>query len=241
MGTVNLFVSCTLALSAAPTSANGGCNRELLPLRSFSISAPAAHDSSLLLMPWQDFIAEGAQRFGLPDAWIRRVMRSESSGRTRLDGRPITSPKGAMGLMQIMPRTYEALRARYGLGRDPHDPHDNVLAGSAYLRELYDRYGYPNLFAAYNAGPARFDRFLFDGKPLPDETISYVEGILPGVAMIQSTDVPISPTEPSISSPVAQTNSRSMSAGGLFVVNMVTAREQYLSMDRRLFVARKPE
>ena len=64
------------------------------------------------------------------------------------------SPKGAMGLMQIMPETYAALRARYALGANPYDPRDNILAGAAFLRELHDRYGTPGFLAAYNAGPA---------------------------------------------------------------------------------------
>ena len=46
-----------------------------------------------------------------------------------------------MGLMQIMPKTWAELRARYGLGADPFDPRDNILAGAAYIRELHDRYG----------------------------------------------------------------------------------------------------
>ena len=63
------------------------------------------------------------------------------------------SPKGAMGLMQIMPDTWSELRSRYGLGADPYDPHDNIIAGAAYLRELHDRYGERGFLAAYNAGP----------------------------------------------------------------------------------------
>ena len=53
-----------------------------------------------------------------------------------------------MGLMQIMPKTWTELRARYGLGADPYDPHDNILAGAAYIRELHDRYGSPGFLAA---------------------------------------------------------------------------------------------
>ena len=61
-------------------------------------------------------------------------MNVESAGDVRA-----RSPKGAMGLMQIMPETWAELRSRYGLGNDPYDPHDNILAGTAYLRELRDR------------------------------------------------------------------------------------------------------
>ena len=101
-------------------------------------------------------------------------MAAESGGQAMLDGRPITSRAGAMGLMQVMPETWIELRGRYGLGADPYDPRDNILAGTAYLRELYQRYGYPNLFAAYNAGSARFDEYLFNRRPLPDETRTYL-------------------------------------------------------------------
>src|SRR3546814_155699 len=65
---------------------------------------------------WQPFIAEAADRFDIPAAWIRAVMQAESGGRTTLDGRPITSRAGAMGLMQVMPATYEAMRSQHGLG-----------------------------------------------------------------------------------------------------------------------------
>jgi soluble lytic murein transglycosylase-like protein len=89
------------------------------------------------------------------------------------------SSKGAMGLMQIMPRTWTELRARYGFGADPYDPNDNILAGAAYIRELYDRYGAPGSLAAYNAGPGRYERHLATGRPLPDETQAYVATLAP--------------------------------------------------------------
>jgi len=141
---------------------------------------------------WQDIIGEAAGRFGIPDAWIRGVMQAESGGRARLNGRPITSPKGAMGLMQVMPNTYRNLRVQYGLGSNAYDPHDNIFAGAAYLRQMYDRYGYPSLFAAYNAGPKRFEDFLFGGRALPRETLDYVGGIVPGasIAFSPTADLP---------------------------------------------------
>ena len=77
------------------------------------------------------------------------------------------SPKGAMGLMQIMPETWAILRARFGLGANPYDPHDNILAGAAYLRKLHDRYGAAGFLAAYDAGPARYEDRLATGRPLP--------------------------------------------------------------------------
>jgi hypothetical protein len=118
------------------------------------------------------FVAEAAQRFGIPAAWIYVVMRAESFGEVRA-----VSPKGAMGLMQIMPETWAHLRVRYSLGTDPYDPHDNILAGAAYLPELHDRYGAPGFLAAYNAGPARYEDHLTIGRPLPAETRAYVADV----------------------------------------------------------------
>ena len=131
---------------------------------------------------WSTFIAEASQRFGIPSPWIRRVMRAESGGRTWLRGRPIVSSAGAMGLMQLMPGTWREMRARLGLGHDPHDPRDNILAGTAYLKDMHDRFGYPGLFAAYNAGPHRYARHLATGRPLPAETVAYVGAVADGHA-----------------------------------------------------------
>lgn len=140
-------------------------------LAALLLAAPARADPAAR---WHPYIAEASARFGIPAAWIERVMRAESSGRTHLDGRPITSRAGAMGLMQLMPGTWAELSAKHGLGPDPHDPLDNILAGTAYLRAMYDRFGYPGLFAAYNAGPARYAAHLERGRPLPSETRTYL-------------------------------------------------------------------
>lgn len=123
--------------------------------------------------PYADHIAEASRRFGVPVTWIRAVMRAESAGEPRA-----VSSAGAMGLMQIMPATWAGLRARHGLGRDPYDPRDNILAGTAYLRELHDRYGSPGFLAAYNAGPGRYEASL-NGRPLPAETRAYVALLAP--------------------------------------------------------------
>jgi soluble lytic murein transglycosylase-like protein len=123
---------------------------------------------------WRPYIDEASLRFGVPAAWIERVMRVESGGQTTLAGRPIRSPAGAMGLMQLMPGTWATMRRLLALGENPDDPHDNILAGALYLRMMYDRFGYPGMFAAYNAGPGRFATHIATGKVLPPETISYL-------------------------------------------------------------------
>lgn len=124
--------------------------------------------------PYGAVIAEAAERFRIPEHWIRAVMQTESAGDPGA-----TSHAGAMGLMQVMPGTYAELRTRYKLGPDPYAVRNNVLAGTAYLREMYDRYGSPAFLAAYNAGPGRLDDHLRDGRPLPAETRRYVALIAP--------------------------------------------------------------
>lgn len=121
------------------------------------------------------YIAEASQRFGIPEAWIIAVMRAESAGDPRA-----VSAAGAMGLMQIMPDTWDELRARHRLGHDPFDLRDNIMAGAAYLREMWDRYGNLNsMLAAYNAGPGRYDEYLSAGRQLPAETRAYVAALAP--------------------------------------------------------------
>jgi len=137
--------------------------------------------------PWGPYIREAAIRFSVPETWIRGVMQQESGGRqTSADGFLVTSSAGAMGLMQVMPGTYEGLRQRYALGPDPYDPHDNILAGTAYLKEMHLRFGAPAFLAAYNAGPDRVDAFLDGGTMLPDETVNYVAAVGPGIGMAGS-------------------------------------------------------
>jgi soluble lytic murein transglycosylase-like protein len=120
------------------------------------------------------FVGEASGRFAVPAHWIRAVMQVESSG----DEHAISS-RGAMGLMQLMPGTWVELSARHGLGLDPFDPHDNIMAGSAYLKEMHDRFGSAGFLAAYHAGPARYEKHLATGQPLPPETTAYVAAVMP--------------------------------------------------------------
>jgi hypothetical protein len=126
--------------------------------------------------PWGPWIREASHRFDVPERWIREVMRQESGGRTNA-----TSPVGAMGLMQVMPGTYRQLAGRYGFGADPYHPYDSIMAGAAYIREMYDLYGSPAFLAAYNAGPRRLEDYLWNSKGLPNETRNYVARIGPNI------------------------------------------------------------
>jgi hypothetical protein len=140
-----------------------------------------------LIERWSPFIKEASHRFGVSEDWIRAVMRMESGGRTLLDDKkPITSDAGAVGIMQVMPDTYQEMRHQYGLGANPYEPRDNVLAGTAYLGWLYGKYGYPKLFAAYNAGPGTLEAQFAGARKMPDETRAYVSGI----AHILGTEFP---------------------------------------------------
>ena len=131
--------------------------------------------------PWGPYIRTAAARFDVPELWIRSVMHVESGGSEYSNGQLITSGAGAMGLMQVMPSTYDELRQQYSLGDDPYDPYNNIMAGVAYMREMYDIYGSPGFLAAYNAGPNRLDDYLSDNRPLPDETRRYVAMIGPNI------------------------------------------------------------
>ncbi len=163
-----------LALSAcgggghAPVTAGGG-------FPAFRAPGPPSD-------PWGPYISEASARFDVPSNWIRAVMRQESGGHEYLHGQPITSDAGAAGLMQIMPPTYAELASRYGLGSDPYEPHDNIMAGTAYIKELYDQYGSPAFLAAYNAGPHRVDAYLAGQGGLPSETVNYLASVAPGIA-----------------------------------------------------------
>ena len=175
----------TCVLAVVPTN----CNGVLRGLRRAGRPAAAAA-MLLLIVSTQDAragetasrfptiartnaaIAEASGRFAIPANWIRAVIAVESAGQAS-----VVSPKGAMGLMQIMPETWFDLRQRYHLGADPFDVHDNVLAGSAFLRELFDRFGPQGFLTAYNAGVRRYLAYLTEGRPLPDETRLYLTRI----------------------------------------------------------------
>ena len=152
-------------------------------------SAPVARPAA---DPYAAHIAEASQRFGIPERWIRAVLRAESAG----DVRAISSA-GAMGLMQIMPDTWAALRVRYQLGRNPYDPRDSIMAGAAYLREMWDRYGnVVAMLAAYNAGPGRYDEHRSTGHPLPAETRVYVAALAPILGGAAASEAPLSAPPP---------------------------------------------
>ncbi len=158
---------CIMAIFASLMLLSGAAHAERAVLNSQKAAA-------LPTNPFAVFVTEASRRFAVPEHWIRAVMRVESGANVRARSR-----KGAIGLMQIMPETWTDLRVRHGLGANPYDPRDNILAGVAYIRELYDRYGAPGFLAAYNAGPRRYENHLATGRSLPDETQTYVATLAP--------------------------------------------------------------
>lgn len=149
-----------------------------LPLLASATAAVAQGGPAAVVVSEQRFaahIAEASQRFGIPEAWIRAVLSAESAHDIGA-----VSSAGARGLMQIMPDTWAELRIQHRLGADPYDPRDNIFAGTAYLRQMLDRYGSIGaMLAAYNAGPGRYDEYVATGRPLPAETRAYVAKLAP--------------------------------------------------------------
>jgi soluble lytic murein transglycosylase-like protein len=159
------IVAVAIAMMSAPIA---------MPFASPAYAESDPASVARLADPYGAFVAEASLRFGVRASWLRAVMRAESRGNVHA-----ISPKGAMGLMQIMPSTWTLLRVRLRLGANPYDPRDNILAGAAFLRELHDRYGSPGFLAAYNAGPGRYENHLATGRPLPAETRAYVAALAP--------------------------------------------------------------
>ena len=158
-----------------------------------ALGQTAAEQASPRTINIASHVTEAAQRFGIPESWIYAVMRTESAGKVGA-----VSHKGAMGLMQLMPATWARQRARFGLGNNPFDPRDNIIAGTSYLREMYDNYGASGFLAAYNAGPGRYEQYRDNGRPLPAETRAYVARIAPGLqkastATVATSAAPVQP------------------------------------------------
>lgn len=160
--------------------------------------------------PWQPYIADASTRFGVPQDWIRAVIQKESGGHEYIDGHLTRSASGAIGLMQLMPPTYADMQRRNHLGSDPYDPHNNILAGTAYIRILYGLYGAPGFLAAYNAGTLRLNDYLENGRPLPSQTVRYLRIITPNLGNEVALSGPLavygSPSQPVTATPVALTS-----------------------------------
>ncbi len=133
-------------------------------------AAPAPVAAPHIDLTPQQLVTQAALHAGLPPAIVHSIARAESGYRE-----DAVSPKGAIGLMQLMPKTAAELDA------DPHDPVQNAEAGARYLRDLLAKYEndphqVSKAVAAYNAGPAAVDKY--HGIPPYPETIQYVNRVL---------------------------------------------------------------
>ncbi|SRR6266496_809066 len=131
-------------------------------------AAPAAMSIPAPAVTLDQAIAAGSQRYRIDPDLISSVIRAESNFNAHA-----VSPKGAQGLMQLMPKT------AFQLGiANPFDPKANVDGGTKYLRELIERYNFDlvKALAAYNAGPQRVEQY--GGVPPYRETRAYVARIV---------------------------------------------------------------
>ena len=169
---------------------------KIIPTDTKALTKEQAMSTAELIDRWAPFIKEASHRFKISTDWIKAVMRIESGGRTLSDdNQPITSSAGAMGIMQVMPETYLEMKQQYGLGENPHDPRDNILAGTGYLSWLKEKYGYPKMFAAYNAGPATLDAQSTGKRKLPKETRNYVKRINTILGIEEPAASPVQPAK----------------------------------------------
>lgn len=127
-----------------------------------------AQEDPVPVETYQHIIREASEKFGVEGAFIKAVIQAESDFR-----RGAVSPKGAEGLMQLMPPT----RARMGAG-NPFNPRENIYGGTRYLAGLLKRFGQDKALAlaAYNAGPERVE--TSGGIPPVPETRAFVSRAL---------------------------------------------------------------
>lgn len=120
-------------------------------------------------MDLKDYLLQQADRYGIPRRMALNLVQQESGFK-----QGAVSPKGALGLAQLMPGTAKEL------GVDPSDPYQNIEGGMRYLRQQYDRFGDWSLAAAaYNAGPGAVQKY--GGIPPFEETQNYVPIVMEGV------------------------------------------------------------
>ena len=120
---------------------------------------------------YDDMARKAADMYGMPYDLIKGMIQQESSGNSNAK-----SPKGAAGLMQLMPATAKELGVT-----DPYDPQQNINAGTKYLSQLYKQFGnWRQAIQAYNAGPGNVRKYSKKGQDVPfPETIKYLKKLLP--------------------------------------------------------------
>lgn len=146
-----------------PKSASPNSGSSIPKTATSGMQKSSAEERAKLYAP---YIAEASQIYGIPEAFIRAVIKIESNFNPRA-----VSHAGAMGLMQLMPATAEHMRVE-----DPFDPRQNIMGGVRYLRRLSDRYdGDINLvLSGYHAGPGNVEKA--GGIPF-EKTQQYVKNV----------------------------------------------------------------
>ena len=170
-------------------------------------------------------IREASQRRQLDPDFVNSVIKAESNFHTRA-----VSPKGAQGLMQLMPGT----AAKLGVS-DPFDPRANVEAGTAYLSDLLDLYHDDPIkaLAAYNAGPLRVQQY--HGVPPYSETRSYIARIVRDFnakkkAQMAQTQTAQNAQKPATTKKSARTVNTAARKGGRKSPNKVKAQQASVSL-----------
>lgn len=139
-------------------------------------------------MDYRAYARQVALQQGLDPNLVEATMFTESNGNPNA-----VSPKGATGLMQLMPGTAKEL------GVDPRDPYQNIEGGVRYLKQQVDKYGVAGGLAAYNAGPGNYQKSGGDFNALPNETKAYVPKVMNRAATIAQGGTMTQPTaSPSI-------------------------------------------
>ncbi|WP_022855960.1 lytic transglycosylase domain-containing protein [Thermodesulfobacterium thermophilum] len=138
-----------------------------LNFKSLGAKFPYSANYAKLPGEYESWFEKVAQAFSLDPALLKAIAKVESSFNPRA-----VSPKGAMGIMQLMPQT-----ARLVGVEDPYHPLENLKGGAKYLRMLIDEFQDLSLaLAAYNAGPEKVK--IYRGIPPYPETQSYVKNVL---------------------------------------------------------------
>jgi hypothetical protein len=151
------------------------------------------------MVGYDSIIEEAARRFNVPASHIRAVMATESANKPGA-----ASPKGAAGLMQIMSPTYNELAKKHQLGPDRFNPRNNILAGTAYIRQLNDQFGgsWDDTFGAYNSGPGRWGLVKAGKQNAPAETTNYIRNVNARLGNAGTGDtVAFNPTIPRLDRP----------------------------------------
>lgn len=119
-------------------------------------------------MAYDDIINAAGQQYGIDPDLLRAQMMRESQGNPKA-----VSPKGALGLMQLMPGTAQDLGVT-----NITDPQQNIMGGAKYMRQLIDKYGdLDKAVQAYNMGPTAYDKYASGQRPLPEETSKYLDRV----------------------------------------------------------------